>query len=128
LRTVKHFNCRCKNKIEELDSIEFNKRFEKEFAKKYPQWFWEALCDYQANIVNKSSVNYSIKKGLSLKDLNKSNQIYNLGHTIVDYMVTTYRKDKLPEFIKSYGDFENVLNVSEKDFEIGWKRFVAEKY
>jgi hypothetical protein len=117
-----------KTKYEELDSIEFNKRFEKEFAKKYPQWFWEALCDYQANIVNKSSVNYSIKKGLSLKDLNKSNQIYNLGHTIVDYMVTTYGKDKLPKFIKSYGDFENVLNVSEKDFEIGWKRFVAEKY
>lgn len=117
-----------KTKYGELDSLEFNNRFEKEFSEKYPQWFWEALCDFHANIVNESSVNYAIKKGLTLKDLNKSNQIYNLGHTIVDYMVTTYGKDKLPAFIKSYGDFESVLKVSEKDFENGWKKFVLEKY
>jgi hypothetical protein len=41
---------------------------------------------------------------------------------------TTYGKDKLPLFIKSYGDFENVLRVSEKDFENGWRKFVVEKY
>jgi hypothetical protein len=128
LRTINILIADAKTKYGQLGRIEFNKRFEKEFAKKYPQWLWEALCDYQANIVNKSSVNYSIKKGLNLKDLNKSNQIYNLGHTIIDYMVTTYGKDKLPEFIKSYGGFQNFLNVSEKDFEIGWNRFVEEKY
>jgi hypothetical protein len=117
-----------KTKYGEITDIEFDKRFEKEFAEKYPQWFWEALCDYEANIVNKSSVNYAIKKGLTLKDLNKSNQIYNLGHTIVDYLVTTYGKEKLPDFIKSYGDFEKVLHVREQDFEKGWKKFVEEKY
>ena len=117
-----------KTKYGELDNIEFDKRFEAEFAEKYPQWFWEALCDYEANIVNKSSVNYAIKKQPTLKDLNKSNQIYNLGHTIVDYMVTAYGKDKIPDFIKSYGDFEKVLQVKEQDFEQGWKKFVEEKY
>src|SRR5688572_5150183 len=81
-----------KRKYGEIGNVEFDKRFEKEFAEEYPQWFWEALCDYEANIVNKSSVNYAMKKRPTLKDLNKSNQIYNLGHTIVDYMVTTYGK------------------------------------
>lgn len=117
-----------KTKYGEISNIDFNNKFEKEFADKYPQWFWEALCDYEANIVNKSSINYAMKKGLTLNELNESNQIYNLGYTIVEYMVTTYGKDKLPLFIKSYGDFENVLRVSEKDFENGWKKFVAEKY
>jgi hypothetical protein len=117
-----------KTKYGDITNIEFDKRFEKEFAEKYPQWFWEALCDYEANIVNKSSVNYSIKKGLTLKDLNKSNQIYNLGHTIVDYMVTTYGKEKLSDFIKSYGDFKKVFNISEQEFEQGWYKFVETKY
>lgn len=117
-----------KTKYGEMSNLEFDKKFEKEFADKYPQWFWEALCDYEANVLNKSSVNYAMKKGLTLKELNNSNQIYNLGHTIVDYMVTAYGKDKLPVFIKSYGDFDNVLKVSEKEFEEGWRKFVANKY
>jgi hypothetical protein len=112
----------------DLTNIEFDKRFEKEFAEKYPLWFWEALCDYEANIVNKSSVNYAAKKRPTLNFLNKSNQIYNVGHTLIDYLVTTYGKDKLPDFIKSYGDFEKVLNVGEKDFEQGWYKFVETKY
>ena len=117
-----------KTKYGELSNLEFDKKFENEFADKYPQWFWEALCDYEANIKNKSSVNYAMKKGLTLKELNKSNQIYNLGYTIVEYMVTTYGKDKLPAFIKTYGDFENVFKINEKEFENGWKRYVEDKY
>ena len=103
-------------------------KFEEEFSNNYPQWFWEALCDYEARMVNKLSVNYAKKKGLTLYELNSSKQIYNLGYTIVEYMVTAYGKDKLPEFIRSYGDFERVFNVSEKTFENEWRQFVADKY
>jgi hypothetical protein len=35
---------------------------------------------------------------------------------------------KLPDFIKSYCDFEKVLGVSEKEFEKGWYQFVAANY
>jgi hypothetical protein len=112
----------------DLNTIEFDKRFEKKFAEKYPQWFWEALCDYEANIVNKTSVNYTAKKRPTLKYLNTSNQIYNVGHTLIDYWVTTYGKDKLSDFIKSYGDFEQVLHTSEEEFEHGWYKFVDKKY
>lgn len=106
----------------------FDKNFEKEFEKKYPQWFWEAICDYEAGIVNKSSVKYGMKSKPTLEELNHSNQIYNVGYTIIEYFVSKYGKDKLPEFIKSYGNFEKVIGVSEKEFEIEWHKFVEEKY
>ena len=107
---------------------DFDKNFEKEFEKKYPQWFWEAICDYEAGIVNNLSVKYGMKSNLTLKELNSSNQIYNVGYTIVEYFVSKYGKEKLPEFIKSYGDFEKVIGITENQFETEWKKFVKEKY
>ncbi|SHG74677.1 hypothetical protein SAMN05443549_106109 [Flavobacterium fluvii] len=107
---------------------DFDENFEKEFKKNYPQWFWEAVCDYEAGIVNNSSVNYGMKNKPTLKELNNSNQIYNVGYTIVEYFVSKYGKDKLPEFIKSYCNFEKVLGVTEKEFETEWHKFVEEKY
>lgn len=31
-----------------LDKAAFDKTFEEKFIKEYPQWFWEAICDYEA--------------------------------------------------------------------------------
>lgn len=110
------------------DSVNFDKVFEEKFSNKYPQWFWEALCDYEAGIVNKLSVNYGMRKNLDLKELNKSNQIYNVGYTIVEYIVAKWGKEKLPELITSYVDLQGVLKVSEEEFEKGWVDFVKVKY
>jgi hypothetical protein len=110
------------------NSDDFDKNFEKEFEKKYPQWLWEAICDYEAGIVNKFSVKYAMKSKPTLQELNNGNQIYNVGYTIIDYFVLKYGKDKLPDFIKSYGDFEKVIGVTEKEFENEWHQFVEEKY
>lgn len=110
------------------NSDDFDKNFEKEFENKYPQWLWESICDYEANMVNNSSVNYGMKNKPTLIELNDSNQIYNVGYTIIEYFVTKYGKEKLPEFVKSYGNFEKVIGVSEKEFETGWYKFVEEKY
>lgn len=107
---------------------DFDKEFEKYYAENYPQWFWEAICDYEAGIVNKISVNYGMKGNPTLKELNKSNQIYNVGYTIIEYLVSKYGKEKLPEFITSYCDFDNTLGVSEKEFEKNWHEFVNENY
>ncbi|MBP6759117.1 MAG: hypothetical protein KA133_07695, partial [Flavobacterium sp.] len=115
-------------KTKKENSADFDKNFEKEFEKKYPQWLWEAICDYEAGIVNKSSVKYGMKSKPTLKELNTSNQIYNVGYSIIDCFVTKYGKDKLPEFIKSYGSFEKVIGVTEKEFENEWYQFVEEKY
>lgn len=107
---------------------DFDKNFESDFKQKYPQWFWEALCDYEADMVNKWSVKYGMKSKPTLQELNKSGQIYNVGYTIIEYFGDKYGKEKLPAFIKSYCNFESVLGVTEKEFESGWHKFVAEKY
>ncbi|MEO7991603.1 MAG: hypothetical protein ABI663_18770 [Chryseolinea sp.] len=110
------------------DNEQFNKLFEEKFIKEYPQWFWEALCDYEAGIVNKISVHYGMRKNPTLEYLNTSNQIYNVGYTIIEYVVERWGKDKLPLLITSYVDIEKVLKVSESDFEKGWIDFVNNKY
>lgn len=107
---------------------DFDKMFEEKFSKEYPQWFWEAICDYEADIVNSISVKYGMRKNLTLKDLNSSNQIYNVGYTIIEYIVEKWGKDKLSILITSYVDINTVLGISESDFEKGWVDFVDEKY
>jgi hypothetical protein len=115
-----------KSKIEKI--ADFDKYFEKEFKENYPQWLWEALSDYEAGIVNNSSLKYGMKNKPTLKELNSSNQIYNVGYTIIEYFVSKYGKEKLPTFIKSFGNFENVLGVTESIFEKEWQKFVSENY
>lgn len=117
-----------RSKFEYIDNADFDKQFEMEFEEKYPQWFWEAICDYEAGIVNKTSVMYAMKGKPTLKFLNKSNQVYIVGYSIVDYMVTTWGKDRLPDFIRSYGDFEKVFQINESEFEQGWYKFVESNY
>ena len=111
-----------------LTDVEFDKQFEQKFLEKYPQWFWEALSDYEAGIVNKMSVKHGMKAKPTLKSLNKSNQIYNVGYTIIEYMVSKFGKDKLPAMIKTYSNFEEVLHINESEFEKGWYSFVQANY
>jgi hypothetical protein len=117
-----------KRELSGTDHGDFDKVFEEKFLRDYPQWFWEALCDYEADIVNRMSVKYGMRKNLTLKDLNNSNQIYNVGYTIIEYIVEKWGKDKLPILITSYVDINAVLGINESDFEKGWVEFVNEKY
>lgn len=110
------------------DNRNFDKAFEEKFINEYPQWFWEAVCDYEAGIINRISVKYGMRKHLTLKDLNNSNQVYNIGYTIIEYIVDKWGKEKLPVLITSYVDIQTVLGVSESDFEKGWVGYVDEKY
>jgi hypothetical protein len=111
-----------------LTQEDFEKAFEEKFIQEYPQWFWEAICDYEAGIVNSISVKHAMRKKPTLKSLNNSNQIYNVGYTIIEYIVEKWGMDKLPTLITSYVDIETVLKTSEPDFEKGWVEFVNEKY
>ena len=117
-----------KKEIANREQDDFNRAFEEKFLKEYPQWFWEAICDYEAGIVNNISVKYGMGKSLTLQELNNSNQIYNVGYTIIEYIVETWGRDKIPMLITSYVDMEKVLKVSESEFEKGWTEFVSERY
>lgn len=106
----------------------FNKAFEEKFARQYPQWFWESLSDYQAGIRNKISINYGMRHKPTLAQLNDGNQVYQVGVTIIDYIVHMWGKDKLPVLITSYGNIPHTLKVSEADFERGWREYVDMTY
>lgn len=124
-------NILVKQAQQELATIavaDFDENFEKKFARDYPQWFWEALSIYHANEVNKISVKYARSKNPSLEYLSNNNQIYNIGYTIIEYIVEKWGVNKLPDLITSYVDIEEVLKVSQADFEKGWTDFVDEKY
>lgn len=117
-----------RKELQDAGNVDFDKMFEEKFINEYPQWFWEAICDYEAGIVNNLSVKYGMRKDLTLKELNSSNQIYNVGYTIIEFIVEKWGKHKLPILITSYADIKNVLGVSESDFEKGWVEFVDENY
>lgn len=111
-----------------LNEDAFNKSFEKNFEENYPQWFWEAISIYQAGEINDLEVKYTKRKKPNLESLTKSNQIYRIGYTIVEYIVSTWGVEKLPELIRSYCDTEKVLNVNKTEFESGWINFLNKKY
>ena len=110
------------------DKVDFNRAFEEKFINEYPQWFWEAICDYEAGMVNSISVKYAMRETPTLRSLNDNNQIYNVGYTIIEYVVVKWGDDRLPDLIRTYVDTETVLGVSELDFERGWVEFVTERY
>lgn len=117
-----------KGKIEMSATENFEKYFEEKFAQEYPQWFWEALSDYEAGIVNSLSVKYGMWNNPTLKNLNESNQIYHVGYTIIEYIIKRWGGEKIPILISSYVDIENSLGVGESEFEKGWIDFVNQKY
>ena len=102
--------------------------FEKRFAEAYPQWLWEAICTFEAGELNRLSVWYGMRSQPTLRSLNNSNQVYNVGYTIMEYVATNWGEDKFPELIREYGDLQKVLGVTEDEFEKGWWEFVEAKY
>lgn len=116
------------NEAPDRAAADFEQRFEKRFAEQYPRWFWEALSDYEAGMVNKWSVRYGMRSKPSLQSLNQGNMIYKVGYTAVEYMVKKWGRDKPALFIRTYGNFREVLGVTEAEFEEGWRTFVKEHY
>ena len=116
------------NEAPDRAAADFEQRFEKRFAEQYPRWFWEALSDYQAGMVDKWAVKHGMRSKPSLQSLNQGNMVYKVGYTAVEYMVKKWGSDKPALFIRSYGDFREVLDVTEAEFEEGWKAFVKEHY
>ena len=119
---------KAKDKIITQDRLTFEKEFDKKFKAEYPRWLWESISIFEAGEVNSLSVKYAKSKNLTLEELNKSNQIYNIGYTIIEYMTQKWGKDSLPKIIASFGNIEKTLNVTQEEFEKGWIAFLEEKY
>jgi hypothetical protein len=119
---------KARREMKHPNAAAFNKAFEEQFARDYPQWFWESLCDYQAGIRNKISIHYGMRHEPTLAQLNDGNQVYLVGTTIIEYIVYKWGKNKLPALVSSYGNIPHVLKVSEAEFEKGWREYVDATY
>ncbi len=106
--------------------------FDEKFSA-FPIWLWEGLSVYEAEqFYDPKSLSY-LNKGAypqlsELNDRSKGQKIYTCGFTIIEYILTEYGKNKLIKLIESYGDLENVLGVTERQFSKNWYEFVNNKY
>ena len=100
---------------------------------KFPVWLWEAVSVYEAGQFRDPQkfslfVNGSYPRLDDLNDRSKRLNIYDVGYTLIEYILHQYGNDKLIALIKNYGDLPAVLNVSEKEFSKGWYDFVEDRY
>lgn len=119
---------KAKETIITQDRLTFDREFDKKFSAEYPRWLWESISIFEAGEVNSISVKYAKSKNLTLEELNKSNQIYNIGYTIIEYLTKKWGKDSLPKLIASFGNIQKTLNVTPEEFEKGWIAFLDENY
>jgi hypothetical protein len=106
--------------------------FDKKFLT-FPIWLWEALSVYGAEqFYEPKTLAYFNKENYpKIEELNnrsKGQKIYTCGYTIIEYILQEYGKDKLTELIESYGNLNNVLNVTEEKFSSNWYDFIKKKY
>ena len=99
-----------------------------------PRWLWEAVALYEAeefrdprDIDYLQKGNYPTLAQLN-EGFNSGRNIYDVGYLLIDYIVNNWGSSELVELIKSNGDIEKVLAVSEEEFEQGWYKFVDSKY
>ena len=106
--------------------------FDKKFST-FPIWLWEAISVYEAEQFIEPKTLPFLNNGSypNLSDLNnrfKGGKIYNVGYTIIQYILHQYGQEKFIELIESYGDLPKVLKVTDEEFSNGWYDFVKEKY
>lgn len=94
-------------------------------------WLWEGTADYIAQDKDYYELYYKemIDKGIPERYLLKRNVKYRYiyGYSMVEFIVETYGKEKLVDLLLDYGDIEEVLNITESEFEEAWKIFVKGK-
>lgn len=116
------------NEAQPLDS----KAFDKKFAT-FPTWLWESISVYEANqLVDPKTLpflsNVSFPKISELNNRSKGGKIYEVGYTIIEYILHRYGQDKLIELVKNYGNISKTLGVSDDQFCQDWYAFVKQKY
>ncbi len=112
---------------------DFEKRYArngKRFDQVYPRWLWESVAVYEAGQYNALVANLTVKNGFpTLAQLNEHNNlVYNLGYTVVDYIIRVHGKEKLIELLHADGNTEAVLGLTQAAFEKEWAAFVREEY
>ena len=97
-----------------------------------PRWLWEAVAIYESRqFVDPKKLEY-LRNGHppSLGDLSDINdtRIYQVGYTIMDYVVSTWGIEAVRELIRSNADLVNTIHMNEGEFQEGWCNYVTDRY
>jgi hypothetical protein len=99
-----------------------------------PRWLWESVAIYEnGERVDPRTLSYlSAGQPPTLAALNadvtSSRQIYELGYLIGEFVVARGGLPALVALIRTNGDTQAVLGLSEAAFEQAWYAFVRERY
>lgn len=107
-------------------------KFDQKFSE-LPVWIWEAVSTYEADqFYDPNSLEYfKNDRYPQISELNNRSdgqKIYTCGYTLIEYILEEYGKNKLIELIASYGNIEDVLSVTEKEFSDNWHQYLKNKY
>ncbi len=99
-----------------------------------PRWLWEAVAQYEAGqFIHPKDIRY-LREGkfpsleLLSGPFNRGGNIYDVGYLLVEYIVESWGRTTLLDLIKSNGNLQKVLELSDDAFQNGWRTFVEEKY
>jgi hypothetical protein len=97
-----------------------------------PRWLWEAVAIYESGqFVHPKKLEY-LRNGHppSLGDLSNINdtRIYQVGYTIMEYIVSTWGMETVRELIRSNAHLVKTIHMSEGEFQEGWYNYVADRY
>ncbi len=119
-----------------------------EFLYSPPIWFIEGMADYFANdkdalgemVLRDASINNNILPLTELQNFNRLSSPYlgyKMGQLAVEYLVTTYGRDKIAEILRGLRQsrtknidvvFKNVLGVGLKEFDVGYQQMLRKRY
>jgi hypothetical protein len=97
-----------------------------------PRWLWESIAIYEsgqsADLKNLGYLTTSSPP--TLDDLNNINdtRIYEVGHSIAEYIVSKWGLEAVRGLIRTNGDLASTLHISQGEFQEGWYAYVMNKY
>lgn len=97
-----------------------------------PRWLWEAVAIYESEqFVDPKTLEY-LRNGRppSLGDLSNihDSRIYQVGYTIMEYIVSTWGMEAVRELIRSNAHLVNTIHMNEGEFQGGWYNYVTDRY
>ena len=99
-----------------------------------PRWLWESVAVYEAGqLIDPKTLPYMVSKDYpSLQTLSGNvsapTRVYEVGYTLAEFIIKTWGYPRMVELIKSHGNVQATLNVSEQAFEAQWHKYLETNY